>query len=279
MAFENGNARLIKEDKKAPSLTLKPREVNMLFALAIVGIAALVIYFILLPMFTNISVLEDDIDAMEAQRGEYVLQIAKTREFKDTYEKALSEYSEYSSYFYGPMIPEMIDERITSMMISHGMTPATLTMTTLEVEEVPHYKAEELRANPVPEIPEEGADIAENPKGGSSETGNPMDQGDAAEAAAGTAAENKGGGKSGSYVFVYTVEASAYGDRDELYTFLAQVGPMTAMEVTAFSFEDATKVKSTTAGEKDIVVPGTINMEIKLYVFVEGVTAAGQAGN
>jgi hypothetical protein len=264
----------------------------MLFALLIVGIAVLTGYFLLLPMFTNLSALTDERDALKIQEDEMRLQIARTAEFQDMFDDAQAEYFRYISYFYEPMEPEMIDERITSMMIAHEMIPASLSMTTLVVEAVPLYMADVLRVSPVPVPLDSGAGAADGVAGGADGSGGSSGSGggangadspafDAANEAGGTEAaptptQAQAADEYGSYAFVYTIKATAYGKRDSLYDFLAQAAPMTAMEVTSFSYTDPT---SKASGEKDAASLGSINMEIKLYVFVEGVMAKGQAEN
>jgi hypothetical protein len=279
MAMDAGNARLIKEEKPGLSAkSLKPNEVKMLFGLAIVGIAALVIYFLLFPMFTNLTTLQQEIDDLTVKKNELTLQAARIGEFEQMYKDAESEYYHFISFFYEPMVPEMIDERITSMLIAHDMSPAALTMTTLQVEGIPPFMAEELRTNPVPAPVDAETDQAAADAGaaGSGATGDTALE-DAANQADATAAPPEEVVVD-SYVFVYTVDVTAYGDRDNLYTFLAQVGGMTSMKVTAFDFKDKEIIKAANKGEKDTVVPGVINMEIKLYVYVAGVTAGDMAG-
>ena len=271
MAGEAGGARFIKDESKiVVTKKLKENEISMLFILAIVAVAALGTYFVLYPMFTNMRTLTDEIDTLKNQESEYRNQIALTEIYKSQYEEAQNEFNQFFSYFHSPMDPEIIDERVTSMLIAHQMTPASLSMTTLEVESIPPYRAEELRANPVPESTEppedEGAgEVIVPPADGTDED---SDLGeyiyDYIDDAALAAEEI-------AYAFVYTVDVSAYGDRANLYTFLAQVAPMTAMHVISFDFTDP-------SSERDLegvttTTPGQINMQIKMYVLIEGVPA------
>ena len=289
MAFENSGARLIKEERQSlAGYKLKASEVRMLFALLIVGISVLTAYFLLLPMFTNLSALSDEVEGLQRQQDEKRLQIARTAEFQDMYDDAQSEYYRYISYFYEPMAPEMIDERITSMLLAHNMTPASLSMTTLQVEAVPQYMADELRASPLPVMPDsdtaiivDGA-VATGAQGaGGGDVGDGPAPGTAADGADADAAETPSQASDGSdsYAFVYTIKATAYGKRDSLYAFLAQASNMTAMEVTSFSYADPKPETAADSGEKDAADAGSINMEIKLYVFVEGVMAKDRAEN
>jgi len=141
-------------------------------------------------------------------------------------------------------------------------------MTTLDVEGIPTYYAEELRANPLPETldpQEDGYETPIPPVGDISDT--PYD--DPASAAADAPPEQIG--SADSYAFVYTVTTNAYGNRDNLYTFLAQVAPMTAMHVVYFDFTDPVTTRD--ADGKSITTPGQINMVIKMYVLIDGVPA------
>jgi hypothetical protein len=256
MAIEPGSARLIKEEKQgSPLKRLKSGEISMLFTLVIVAVAALTIYYVLFPMYTNLAVLEKENEALRIEESNMRTQIDLATGFQEMYDEARADYVKYIAMFYGPMEPELIDDRITNMMISHEMTPTSLSMTNLTVEGVPPYMVEELRTNPVPAPPNEGG---EGPVADTSGT-------------AGTADEsNSAPQEFNDYAFVYTVSVSANGKRDNLYTFLAQVYPMTAMEVVNFTFSDT--------DEKGSLVVGTINMTLKLYVFAPGVPANQQTG-
>ena len=270
MAADAGGARFIKDEKKlVTTKKLKDNEVSMLFILAIIAVAVLGIYFVLYPMFTKMNSLTEQIDELKATESEYKFQIAQTEIFQQQYEAAKLDYNKYFSYFHSPMDPEIIDERITSMLIDHKMTPAALSMTTLNVEGVPPYFADELRANPVPEPigPEDEAPAEDTPAAGAEDPYADEEQLNNYNEEAAQAAGNV------SYAFVYTVNVSAYGERDNLYTFLAQVAPMTAMHVMSFDFTDPTS----TRGEdgKTTVTPGQINMQIKMYVLIDGVPARG----
>jgi len=260
MAADAGGARFIKDEKKlVTTKKLKESEVSMLFILAIIAVAALGIYFILYPMFTNMRSLTDEIEDLQKQESEYKIQIAQTEIALKEYAEAQADYYRYFSYFYSPMDPEIIDERITSMLIAHDMTPASFNMTMLNVEGIPPYMADELRANPVPETTEPPA--GQEPPAEGPEAGLPgvPDQ----TIAPPTVAD--------SYAFVYTVTVSAYGNRDSLYTFLAQVSTMTAMHVTSFNFKDPSTERD--ADGRATTIPGEINMQIKMYVLVDGVPA------
>jgi len=259
-----GGARLIKDDNKlVMPKKLKDNEVSMLVILAIIAVAALGIYFVLFPMFTNMRALTDEIDELQMKEYEYKSQIAQTEIFHQQYKEAQSDYYRFFSYFYSPMDPEIIDERVTSMLMSHGMTPATLSMTTLGVEGISKYYAEELRVNPLPETLEPPADSEATPVPPVGETGDdPMSSIDTQPDQVGPA---------DAYAFAYTVNVSAYGNRDNLYTFLAQVAPMTAMYVVSFDFTDPITTKD--ADGRSTTTPGEINMQIKMYVLIDGVPA------
>ena len=262
-----GGARFIKDEKKlVTTRKLKESEISTIFILVIIAIAALGVYFVLYPMFTNMNSLTDEIENLKVREYEYRAQIAQTEIYQEQFRDAQSDYNKYFTYFHSPMDPEIIDERITSMLIAHGMTPASLSMTTLAVEGVSPYRAEELRVNPVPEVVDPPGDEQVTPVPPIGDIGDEgIDVGsyfpDAAEDA--PAAD--------SYAFVYTVSVNAYGDRDDLYTFLSQVSTMTAMEVMFFSFTDSVSEKDS-AG-KTVTTPGQINMDIKMYVLIDGVPA------
>jgi len=259
-----GGARLIKDDKKIlETKKLKENEVSMIVILAIVAVAVLGAYFVLFPMFTNMNTLNDEIDALKVQEYEYKNQIAQTELYKQQYQDAQADYYKFFTYFHSPMDPEIIDERITSMLLAHDMTPATLSMTTLNVEGVSPYYADELRVNPVPELldPQEEAPITPVPPIGDI-SDMPVDDG---------AMDPELAGPADSYAFVYTIDVSAYGNRDNLYTFLAQVAPMTAMHIISFDFTDPETTRD--ADGVSTTTPGQINMQIKMYVLIDGVPA------
>jgi len=268
-----GGARFIKEEKKfITTKKLKNNEVSMLIILAIVAVAALGVYFVLYPMFTNMRGLTDEIDELKARELEMRTQISQTEIFQKQYDEARADYNQFFSYFYEPMDPEIIDERITSMLIAHRMTPASFSMTTLTVEGIPKYMAQELRTNPVPEPTDPEAEGAEAPPDGTGTAA--ADEGQYLDD---TSAEAAQAGGDESYAFVYTVNVSAYGERDNLYTFLAQVATMTAMHVISFDFTDPKTDRD--AEGTTTTTPGEINMQIKLYVLVDGVPARDFGAN
>jgi len=270
MAVDAGGARLIKEEKQSVSLkNLKSGELKMLLTLVVVAVAALTIYFILFPMYQGLAVLEEENKTLRTQAAEAQNQIDKIPGFQNMLDEARNDYYRYIGYFFNPMEPELLDERITSMLIAHGMTPSAFSMSTLEVQGIPPYEAQELRANPVP-VPLG----SEDEETGEGQTGSALEN----------AAENAEAAAEGAeeiiyddYAFVYTVTVTAHGDRNNLFTFLAQVAPMTAMFVTDYSYTDPVVTEPTTPGGTKTTTPGIINMTIKMYVFVEGVTANEQA--
>jgi len=269
-----GGARFIKDEKKiVTSRKLKGNEVSTIVIIAIVAVAALGAYFILFPMFTKMGALSTEIENLKTKETEIKAQIAQTEIFHEQYEQAKTDYNVYFSYFHSPMDPEIVDERVTSMLIAHDMTPATLSMTTLNVESVAPYFAYELRVNPLPDAQGAVADAeTEAPPAEEAEADEPGEydhiynlQEDAAQAV-----------QDASYAFVYTVNVSAYGDRANLYTFLAQVANMTAMHVISFDFTDPVTTKDSDG--KATTTPGRINMEIKMYVLIDGVPAIDFGG-
>jgi len=262
-----GGARFIKDEQKiVMPKKLKESEVSMLVILAIIAVAALGVYFVLFPMFTNMRELTGEIDELQAKQYEYRNQIAQTEMFQQQYKEAQADFYRYFNYFYSPMDPEIVDERITSMLIVHEMTPATLSMTTLEVEGVPPYLAQELRANPLPESiePQQEEAPATPPPAEDMPADDPTAQAEPEPVPEEEAIVD-------AYAFVYTVNVSAYGTRDMLYTFLAQAATMTAFYVESFDFTDPVTTKDTDG--RDIVTPGQINMQIKMYVLIDGVPA------
>jgi len=260
-----GGARFIKDEKKMVSTRkLKQNELSMITIIAIIAVAALGVYFVLLPMFTNMGALTDEIDQLKAKEYEFKNQIAQTELYQQQYQEAQDDYYKFFTYFYSPMDPEIVDERITSMLLAHEMTPASLNMTTLSVEVIPPYYAQELRANPLPESTDPQDDTTDNQ---ASPADDMAGEGDLLYDTADDAAQAVEGA---SYAFVYTINVSAYGERDNLYTFLAQAAPMTAMHIISFDFSDPV---TTSADGTATTTPGQINMEIKMYVLIDGVPA------
>jgi len=265
MAIESSGAKPQKEAKKGVTLKkFSNKEITMIFALVIVAIAALGAYFVLFPMFTNLATLSLEIDRTKAQELEHRNQIAQLETFQEIYDEARADYLKYISYFYVPMVPEHIDERITGLLIENEMTPATLVMTLLGVEPIPPYMAEELRVSPVP-IPIVDEEEDEKTEDADSEA----EDAEADAAAEPDEAADTEEEEDEYFAFVYTVTVGAYGDRENLFSFLAQTAPMTSMEITFFGYGDAINTR-------EVTKPGEITMEIKLYVYVEGVAAANQ---
>jgi len=262
VAFE-GNARLISDEKIDSGFKkLSQKERTLLFILAVVAIAVLGVWFLLLPAYNSISTVYEELETLKSQEFEYRNEIMLAEMYEKMLDDAQAEYEKYSSYFYDLMEPESIDERITGMLTDNGMTPATLSMTLLEVKGVLPYTVSELRVNPVPKPVDSEADN----EGGESDSGEPAGDGAETDKDDAEAKDSKS--------FVYTVNITAHGERDNLYDFLTQAAGMTAFEVTSYSF--GTKIATTEAAAASDAAANAdsqelIKIEIKLYVFVEGV--------
>ena len=265
MAADAGGAKFVKsENSFLPTKKLKESEVSMLVILAIIVVAVLGVYFVLYPMYKNMSSLTEDIEGLKATEFEVKNQIALTESFEQQFKEAESNFNRFSAYFYPPMDPELIDKRVTSMFIAHNMNPFNFNMTSLAVESIPPYMATELRANPTPDTTET---TEEAPAGATEDAAANPEENQANESVQDPAQAT--GGE--SYAFVYTVNVSAYGDRNNLFTFLSQVATMTAMEVESFNFIDPRSEKDQDG--KTTTIPGEVNMTIKMYVLVDGVPA------
>jgi hypothetical protein len=259
-----------RQPEKAPSgfAKLSLRERTMIFVLAIVAIAGVMGYFLLWPMMTEYGKIQTEIEDLENREIDMRMQIEQKDAYQKAYNEALVQYNQYSQYFYRPIDPEMLDELITGLTLASGLSPRAFSMSQLQVEGIPLYSATELAPHPVPEptIPAEGGDGQD----GSAE-GDGTADGDGTETAP---AEPAPPTNTSSYV--YNAHIAAEGPRTAFYDLLARVQAMDAIEVLRFDYTDPETIKAPEgSNEKDKVTPGRLNIDFKVYVFIEGMLAQG----
>jgi hypothetical protein len=254
--------------EKAPSgfAKLSLRERTMIFVLAIVAVAGMMGYFLLWPMMTEYGAIQTEIEDLKTREIDMRMQIEQKESYQQAYNVALVQYNQYAQYFYRPIDPEILDELITGLTLASGMSPQALSMSQLQVEGVPLYVATELAPHPVPEptLPAED----ESGQDGEGE-GDETLSGDGSEA---TPAEPTPQASTSSYV--YNAHMTAEGSRTAFYDLLARVQALDAIEIVRFDYTDPEIIKALEgSNEKDTVIPGRLNLDFKVYVFVEGMLA------
>jgi type II secretory pathway pseudopilin PulG len=269
--------------------SLNVRERIMISALAIVAIVAVVVFLVVLPALDKVTTLEDEVAVLQGAQSEAQQVLDQIPGYRTAVEEAEKDYKNYQHFYYEFMDPEAIDKTVTNMLLNNDLDPQRLTMTSINHEELPAYVPFTLvpKPVPVPTKPEDadestGADSAEgseNGGGSESSSGSNMPSGpQAAEAeAAGEAAlapENPTGLVAGTLIYCYTIDIEARGWMEDLFSFLAEARGITAMEVVTYSYVEAPEATPIYDEDGDLVwqapVSGTILMQLKLYVFVDG---------
>jgi hypothetical protein len=255
-----------KRPEKAPSgwAKLSVRERTMIFVLAILAVAGVMGYFLLWPMVTEYGTIQTEYEDLQNQEVDMRAQIGQKEAYQQAYNEALVQYNAYSQYFYRPIDPEILDELVTGFTLASGLTPKSLSMTQLGTEGVPLYMATELAPHPVPtpETPAEGSEESgENT--GAEEGTEPVPEAPAVQ--------------TNTACYVYNAHMTAEGTRKAFYDLLARIQPMNAIEIIRFDYTDPVIEKAPAgSNEKDKVTPGKLNIDFKVYVFVEGMIASGE---
>jgi type II secretory pathway component PulM len=224
------------------------RYLIVLLLIVVVGGAG---WFVVVPAFNNLQDTNAEIDTLAAQKSQYEQQIATTIVYERQYQEANDEYKKYQQFFFPNMPPEAVDERVTSLLKEHGLDPKRLSMTALQLDELPAYEAQPLVPGAVPEGEGANDDTAAAGEAGA----------DAGDNGAGTITEYPAGELPAydgtSVVYVYTVDILADCTAEELFSFIEAVNANPAIEMTTFNF------KEPESADED----GSVAIQIKIYVF------------
>jgi type II secretory pathway component PulM len=265
-----------------PLKKLSTRERVMIVGLLVVVVIAMLLFLIYIPAQENIAALEDREAELQQEYSSYENQIAQTPTYRVAFDSAKVKYNAYQEFFYPFMNPEEVDELITGTLRDNKIDPERLTMTALSEEPLSHYTAVQLVPNAVAE-PEEPSNGTETASGGGALGENRNSSAlNEVESAAGTAGTTDATGTSSgsatssandpgvdlatadkdTTVYVYTIDVQADGSFASLQKYLDKSKSKYGFEIISWSFVEPT------AG--DILNTGTIQMQIKLYVFLGG---------
>jgi cell division protein FtsL len=279
-----------KNKKPSPILEaigkLSMREKAMVVSLAIVAVVAVSVFVFILPALDTINSLEAEITTLETEKSEVQSTLDRIPSYQQAAEEADRDYQNYRHFYYPFMDPETIDKTVTTMLLENDMLPQRLSMTAIASEVIPAYVPFTLVPKPLPsaettgdtgegsDAENDGKDAAEGASGEGGQAGEGSEAGDDAASA------NPTGIQDGKLIYCYTVDIEAQGWMVDLYTFLAQAKGITAMEVVSYSYIDPEPPVTRIDEDGDVVTDwpegGTIIMQLKLYVLVDG-GVTGQA--
>jgi hypothetical protein len=231
------------------------REQMMIILLIVLVVVAGFAYFVVLPGIAKINTLTDEVAALEEQELTYRLAIAQTESYNKIYTEALAEYEAAKVAYRLPMDPESLDEMVTGFLLNAQFEPETLSMQPISFEAVYPYKSPALET--VPFV-----------------TGGAIDASDGA-AASETPSDAGGGGEGTPSSYVYSVNVSAAGKIENLYTLLDHVAGMTGIRIESYSFnpgQEKELPQSGSAAASTVSLPekDSFSIVFKIYVFVEG---------
>jgi type II secretory pathway component PulM len=251
------------------------RERILLIGLALAVAIAAVVYFAVLPAMDRMKSLQEEIDTLSEQKIEMESVIARTAGFQADYELSKQDYNDYQQFFFSYMTPEDLDRSVTKMLQDAGLEPTRFSMTSLGIEELPMYAAQPLVPEVVPTYvpstpPADTSDPmtdapAQDGNEAASEGSTTTDPG--ALDGAGSLANPAESGGSGE-VYVYTVDIAADGGPQELFSFLTTIYAMHGIEITTWNFQEPMTIVSYYDEYAEDPGPGTVNLQIKIYVFM-----------
>jgi hypothetical protein len=249
---------------------LSKREQIMIYLVVIVGVIAAFVFLVAKPAMENLTTLQTEADELQAREMEYRQVISQTDVYLAMYDEALATYNKAKKKYFKPMKPETLDEKVTGYLVEAGFEPTTLSMSTLNVEGIPYYSPTILRPTAVPDIPDPEA-TSEGAVDGDGLT--PKEETEAAAAAADSGYAEEEVATGGAPAFVYTVNVSAEGEWSNLYKLLDAVKKKSGIEIVSYQYND-TAAPSDTVASGVPVAKDSVNLVIKLYVYVKGVPAS-----
>ena len=266
---ETQSQKLLGEAPKKGALSsLSQREKIMVIALIIIVLVGGIGYFVIMPALDKLTTLQEEIDSLETQQITIQNQIALKETFAQQLKDAKVDYEKYQTVFFPQMSPERIDEMITSAIHDCGLRPVSLTMSQIQTEPVPMFSPQMLEINSTSSGEEEV--IEEEPVEGEEESAE-------GEEATEEEMEELPISTDGPYSFVYTVDITAAGGRENAYALLDTMLATDALKLISFQY---TPPQDAINNASDILsgVPtqeateGAVLMQVKLYAFLPGIT-------
>jgi type II secretory pathway component PulM len=278
-----GIERTGKNPLAAALAKLSTRERFLIIGLLIAAALTALVYFAVLPTMERVDILHDEIDTLTIQKDEMDAVIAQTAGHFENYELSKKDYNVYQEFFYPYLAPEDLDRMVTGMLMDANLDPTRLSMSSLAVEELQIYAANLLVPGIVPNYvssealggsgaggaggvtDDEGATGDGVPTGDTTgdTTGDISPSEDSLLGSAGSLFDPAQSGTS-SQVYVYTVDVAADGDAEALFSFLTTVYALHGIEVTSWSFQEPSSIVT----NNEFVGPGSVNLQLKIYVFL-----------
>ena len=281
---------------------LSKREQSMI-SIGLIAVMVMVsVFLIMLPGLAKLDDMLDEADNLDFELNQMQSITGDIASYNQLFSESEEAFKAASKKFFKPMKPETLDERVTGYLIAAGYNPETLSMSPLSVEFLTPFAGTN-----------EGFLNAAIESGSGSENTGAADQGDGTAqgggtvandgtAQGGTANENDGAappanedaeagqtpeGPEGAAAFVYTVNISASGDWSNLYRLLDELKGKNGVEIVSYEYNQAITdsgsvaagpgtTTGTMANVSNSVSPeyDSISMILKLYVYVEGISAS-----
>jgi hypothetical protein len=255
---------------------LSKREQIMIYLVVIVGVIAAFVFFVAIPAMDNLTTLQTEADELQAQEMEYRQVISQTATYNQMYDEALAAYNKAKKKYFKPMKPETLDEKVTGYLVDAGFDPQTLSMSTLNVEGVPSYLPTVLRPTAVPEVSDPDT-TSEGAVDGDGLT--PKEETEAAAAAADSGYAEQEAATGGAPAFVYTVNVSVEGEWSNLYKLLDKVRKKSGIEIISYQYNESAAPVDISNPSASVASKDSVNMVLKLYVYVKGVPASTGNGD
>ena len=256
-------------------MKLSMRERVMIVALAIVVVVGGLGFFVVKPMFESLDALREEITLLQDQETQYRSQISQKETFLQQFQDAKGKYELYQTIFFNEMTPEQIDEKITTMIRESGLRPVSLAMSQISSETVPMYDPPTLSITSADTMAPMAATDDLDGEITPVDSGEEMTEGDVPPAT--PISEDGEGGAYGAYSFVYTVDISAAGNDTNMYKFIDALNANYAIRITSFNYS-APLSEISTPGDilsgtpTQSATEGSVSLQLKLYVFIPGLT-------
>jgi len=237
-------------------VSMSKRE-QLLVCIGVIAVMLIVaVFLVILPGLTTLSDRQVQADDLYEQEVSVQTDIAQLGVYTQMYNDARDLYDKTSKRFFEPMKPEVLDEKVTSYILSAGFDPQTLQLNPLGVEVLPNYfSLDEEMFNAIL-------------KGGE-ETGAPLGEGGTDGVTGAEPGEQAGDDIVGAPVFVYTVGVTVAGEWSNLYSLIDDLKGKSAVVLDSYQYNMASAVGNSQQNDSFIMV-------FKLYVSAQDVSA-GQA--
>jgi len=210
---------MIPGQQKVGIHALSKKEKKLLWGLLVVGVAAAMVWLLIMPQRAALAELEDAVSQLEGQQAQAKQLIARLPAAQQEYKTAQVDYEDAAKRFQPPMRAEDLDAMITQMLTDCGLSPESLKLSGMEQEAESMFGASGISAEPAPAAagPDGAVDGAMGAAGEGTESLAEVQEDLTGGSAAAEAPATSG------LASVYTVNVSAQGSIDQLYALMDRV--------------------------------------------------------